>query len=78
VSDAPHENRGPDNCDMCGVAAFTSELTDTCGSGEMLCAGCEEKAQLAAAELQAEQASEDFYGGESVGSYGPGDGRGAP
>lgn len=37
--DASWENRGPDNCMACGVAAFTSELDD-CG----LCAACQPEA----------------------------------
>jgi hypothetical protein len=38
VSDAPHENRGPDNCADCGAAFFRSEL-DEFG----YCAACADK-----------------------------------
>lgn len=63
MSDQPWENRGPCNCDKCGVAAFASELTDTCNSGDLLCAGCEESAQIAQAERAGEDASADYHGG---------------
>lgn len=58
--DAAWENRGPDNCDHCAVACFTSELAQQ-GDGDMLCAACNEARADERAEQAEEEASAAYY-----------------
>jgi hypothetical protein len=41
MADADWENRGPDNCERCGVACHADELTLS-SAGERVCEGCDD------------------------------------
>jgi len=71
--DQPWENVGPCNCSRCGIACHSDELrTANHLDPELYCAGCIQTL----GEQQDEADADAYFGGESVGSYGPSDERG--